>query len=84
MVVTTHQPVFLPWPGFFYKALRRPLRRRASLPQSLGTRRIRLALMKSRPPVYPRLWGDFRCNLSTLDLLLNCGTKARDIIAGGS
>jgi hypothetical protein len=21
MVVTTHQPIFLPWPGFFYKAL---------------------------------------------------------------
>lgn len=22
MMVTTHQPIFLPWPGFFYKALR--------------------------------------------------------------
>jgi len=22
MVVTTHQPIFLPWPGFFYKAMR--------------------------------------------------------------
>jgi len=22
MIVTTHQPIFLPWPGFFYKALR--------------------------------------------------------------
>lgn len=21
MIVTTHQPIFLPWPGFFYKAL---------------------------------------------------------------
>jgi hypothetical protein len=21
MVVATHQPIFLPWPGFFYKAL---------------------------------------------------------------
>jgi len=53
-------------------------------PQSLGTRRIALALMKFRPPVYPQLWGDFRYNLSTLDLLLNCGPKARDIIGGAS
>jgi hypothetical protein len=53
-------------------------------PQSLGTRRIELALRKFRPPVYPQLWGDFRYNLSTLDLLLNCGPKARDIITGGS
>jgi hypothetical protein len=22
MIVTTHQPIFLPWPGFFYKGLR--------------------------------------------------------------
>jgi hypothetical protein len=50
----------------------------------LGTRRIELALRKFRPPVYPQLWGDFRYNLSTLDLLLNCGPKARDIITGGS
>jgi hypothetical protein len=53
-------------------------------PQSLGRRRIELALVKFRPPVYPQLWGDFRYNLSTLDLILNCGPKARDIIAGGS
>jgi hypothetical protein len=32
------------------------------------------------PPVYPQLWGDFRYNLSTLDLLLNCGPGAMDII----
>ena len=31
-------------------------------------------------PVYPQLWGDFIPNLSTLDLLFNCGTKALDII----
>jgi hypothetical protein len=49
-------------------------------PQMLGARRIDLALAKFRPPVYPQLWGDFRYNLSTLDLLLNCGPKARDII----
>ncbi len=34
-----------------------------------------------RPPVYPQLWGEFRYNVSALDLLLNCGTKALDIIA---
>ncbi|HEY7727627.1 MAG TPA: WbqC family protein [Candidatus Eisenbacteria bacterium] len=37
-----------------------------------------------RPPVYPQLWGDFVCNLSTLDLLLNCGPKARDLVLGPS
>jgi hypothetical protein len=53
-------------------------------PQTLGARRIELALAKFRPPVYPQLWGDFRYNLSTLDLLLTCGPKARDIILGGT
>lgn len=32
------------------------------------------------PPVYPQLWGDFLANLSTFDLVLNCGPKARDIL----
>jgi hypothetical protein len=52
-------------------------------PQTLGARRIELALAKFRPPVYPQLWGDFRYNLSTLDLVLNCGPRARDIILAG-
>jgi hypothetical protein len=52
-------------------------------PQALSARRIQLALVKFRPPVYPQLRGDFRCNLSTFDLLLNCGPKARDIIGAG-
>jgi hypothetical protein len=30
--------------------------------------------------VYPQLWGNFITNLSALDLLLNCGPKARDIL----
>jgi hypothetical protein len=34
------------------------------------------------PPIYPQLWGDFIYNLSTLDLLLNCGPKSAEIIAG--
>ena len=53
-------------------------------PRRLGARRIELALAKFRPPVYPQLWGDFRYNASTLDLILNCGPKAHDIITAGS
>ena len=33
------------------------------------------------PPVYPQLWGDFIHNLSTLDMILNCGDKSREIIS---
>ena len=44
--------------------------------------KVELVLTTFHPPVYPQLWGAFRYNLSTLDLLLNCGPKARDIIAG--
>ena len=40
-----------------------------------------VAFVKFVPPVYPQLWGSFRYNLSTLDLLLNCGPKARDVIS---
>lgn len=53
-------------------------------PRTLGARGIETALAKFRPPVYPQLWGDFRYNLSTLDLILNCGPKARDIILAGT
>jgi len=52
-------------------------------PQKLRARRIELALAKFHPPVYPQLWGDSRYNVSALDLALNCGPKARDIIASG-
>ena len=31
-------------------------------------------------PIYPQLWGDFLANLSVLDLVLNCGPKAREIL----
>jgi len=31
-------------------------------------------------PVYPQLWGDFIPNLSALDLALNCGPRAGDIL----
>ena len=30
--------------------------------------------------IYPQLWGRFIPNLSALDLLFNCGPKARDIL----
>jgi len=31
-------------------------------------------------PIYPQLWGDFLANLSTFDLVFNCGPRARDIL----
>jgi hypothetical protein len=45
---------------------------------------IEITRSNFRPPVYPQLWGDFIYNLSTLDLLLNCGPKSRDIVIGKS
>jgi hypothetical protein len=49
--------------------------------QKFRDRGIEVALLKFHAPMYPQLWGAFRYNLSALDLLLNCGPKARDIIA---
>ena len=42
---------------------------------------IRLDFARFSPPIYPQLWGDFRYNLSCLDLLFNCGPKSRELIA---
>lgn len=42
---------------------------------------IKTTFAPYQPPVYPQLWGDFRYNLSTLDLLLNCGPKSVDLVA---
>jgi hypothetical protein len=42
--------------------------------------RIELRFFRYVPPIYPQLWGDFLPNLSALDLLCNCGFKARDIL----
>lgn len=33
-------------------------------------------------PVYPQLWGNFIANLSTFDLVFNCGPRAREILLG--
>ena len=46
---------------------------------------IDLIYYKYDAPIYPQLWGDFRANLSTLDLLFICGPKSPEIIrkAGG-
>lgn len=41
---------------------------------------VELQYFAYSPPVYPQLWGDFIPSLSTFDLLLNCGPKARDIL----
>jgi hypothetical protein len=42
---------------------------------------VELRYFKYRPPAYPQLWGAFLPNLSTVDLLFNCGPKSREIIA---
>jgi len=44
---------------------------------------IRLTDVKPPSPVYPQLWGSFIPNLSALDLVLNCGSKAHDIMISG-
>jgi hypothetical protein len=42
---------------------------------------IQTTFVNFTPPIYPQLWGDFIYNLSTLDLLLNCGPKSIEIIS---
>ena len=42
---------------------------------------IQIKFSSFHPPVYPQLWGEFIYNLSTLDMLLNCSEKSRDIIS---
>jgi hypothetical protein len=42
---------------------------------------IQIKFVSFNPPVYPQLWGDFIHNLSTLDMLLNCGGKSKEIIS---
>ena len=49
-------------------------------PDQFRSNGVRLEFTDFSPPVYPQLWGDFRYNLSTLDLLLTCGLKTLEII----
>ncbi len=44
---------------------------------------IELKYFKLPSLVYPQLWGNFIPNLSTFDILFNCGPKARDILIQG-
>jgi len=46
-----------------------------------GDSGVTVRFARFAPPVYPQLWGDFRHNLAALDLLLNCGPKAAEILA---
>ena len=41
---------------------------------------IQIQYIKPPACVYPQLWGAFVSNLSTFDLLFNCGPKAQDIL----
>ena len=41
---------------------------------------IELKYFKPPALIYPQLWGSFIPNLSTFDILFNCGPKARDIL----
>ena len=41
---------------------------------------IELTYFSPPTPIYPQLWSDFITNLSTFDLVFNCGPKARDIL----
>jgi hypothetical protein len=42
---------------------------------------VELLFEAFKPPIYPQLWGEFRFNLSTLDLLLSCGPQSLHIVA---
>lgn len=56
--------------------------RRHIVPEEFAANGIEPEFLRFHPPVYPQLWGEARYNLSTLDLLLNCGPKSLSIIDG--
>jgi len=49
-------------------------------PRPFAAEHIRLDFLSPPVPVYPQLWGDFIANLSAVDLLLNCGPKAGEML----
>jgi hypothetical protein len=49
----------------------------------LGEAGIELKYFTPPSLIYPQLWGSFIPNLSTFDILFNCGPKARDILTEG-
>lgn len=49
-------------------------------PELFNAHGIELVAFKTPEIIYPQLWGGFVANLSTLDLLFNCGGKSRDIL----
>lgn len=51
--------------------------------ESFKAEGIQLTDFRPPSPIYPQLWGEFIPNLSALDLILNCGSKARDIMISG-
>jgi hypothetical protein len=55
-------------------------------PQLFSDAHIEVKYVTLPRPVYPQLWGDFIANLSTFDLLFNCGPKGLEILkkAAGS
>ncbi|MGB7296841.1 MAG: WbqC family protein [Candidatus Aminicenantales bacterium] len=44
---------------------------------------IKPRFLRYAPPQYPQFWGNFRLNLSALDLLLCCGPEGRAVIERG-
>jgi hypothetical protein len=52
-------------------------------PEGFEKAGIRLEFVRIPELIYPQLWGDFIPNLSTFDLIFNCGPKARDILTVG-
>jgi hypothetical protein len=41
---------------------------------------IEVRYQEFRHPVYPQLWGDFLSQMSTIDLLFNCGASSLEVI----
>lgn len=49
-------------------------------PELFQRKGIQLKYFSAPIPVYPQLWGNFIPNLSVLDLIFNCGPKARELL----